>query len=131
MIWGFLLRQWLPLLVLGVAVGLGTYAYSAIYEAGQRSRDAEVDEIKAEVIEWKMAYGAHEIALKAIRAELSKRDEADAKLAKAAEQAVKDAQAKERDASRSLDYALKQLREASRKPACKALLDMDLRACAT
>jgi ribosome-binding ATPase YchF (GTP1/OBG family) len=114
-----------------LALALGTWwAYDWAYDRGAESRQQQIDGLRETGRVQTDVIKGLRLTLKAQTDELAKRDEQDKKIAKAAEEAVKAAEAAEHDANQALDYALKQLQEASRKPACKAVLDMDLTACA-
>ena len=125
----FLLKHWLVIAICIAMASGAAYMRHQGYESGKASRDDEVTALETALRVADESNAAYTIALQATRAELAKRDADDKKLAKAAEEAVRAAEAAERDANKALDFALKQLQEASRKPACKAVLDMDLSQC--
>ena len=125
----FLLKHWQMIVLLVLIGASATYMHHRGFVAGKESQAAVIAHLKAANAAANTAYEAQKTLADARGAELAKRDAADAALARAADDAVKAAKARERDASKALKKALDQLAEATRKPACKAILDMDLSQC--
>lgn len=125
----FLLKHWQMIVLLVLISASATYMHHRGYVAGKESQAAVIADLKAANAAANTAYEAQKTLADARGAELANRDAADAALARAADDAVKAAVARERDANKALDIALKKLTEATRKPACKAILDADLTAC--
>ena len=122
----FLLKHWQMIVLLALIGASATYMHHRGYVAGKESQAAVIADLKAANAAANTAYEAQKTLADARGAELAKRDAADAALARAADDAVKAAKAKEREANRALDSALDQLKRWSRVPKCKALLDTDL-----
>ena len=125
----FLLKHWQMIVLLALIGASATYMHHRGYVAGKESQAAAIADLKAANAAANTAYEAQKTLADARGAELANRDAADAALARAADDAVKAAVAREQEANKALDFALKKLTEATRKPACKAILDMDLGQC--
>lgn len=125
----FLLKHWQMIVLLALIGASATYMHHRGYVAGKESQAAVIADLKAANAAANTAYEAQKTLADARGAELAKRDAADAALARAADDAVKAAVARERDANKALDIALKKLTEATRKPECQRILAMDLAQC--
>ena len=125
----FLLKHWQMIVLLVLIGASATYMHHRGFVAGKESQAAAIADLKAANAAANTAYEAQKTLADARGAELANRDAADAALARAADEAVKAAKARERDASKALGKALEQLQRWSREPKCAAILNADLSVC--